>query len=104
MPLPKEGADHQGAVARRAQRCVPAVRPIAAAGTLLGCLPNNFVAVNAGSHLGDLRSLSDLYDPKLLAVGLVVGAIALAPVYLRRRHEQQPAAQAAPGAPAVAGG
>lgn len=30
------------------------------AGTLLGCLPNNFVAVNTGSHLGELRSLSDL--------------------------------------------
>lgn len=30
------------------------------AGTLLGCLPNNFFAVNAGSHLGELRSLSDL--------------------------------------------
>ncbi|KAI7841563.1 hypothetical protein COHA_004733 [Chlorella ohadii] len=31
-----------------------------ALGTLLGCLPNNFFAVNAGSHLGELRSLSDL--------------------------------------------
>ncbi len=39
------------------------------AGTLLGCLPNNFVAVNAGSRLGELQSLRDLYDPKMLGIG-----------------------------------
>lgn len=38
-------------------------------GTLLGCLPNNFVAVSAGSRLGELTSLSDLYDAKMVALG-----------------------------------
>ena len=38
-------------------------------GTLLGCLPNNFVAVSAGSRLGELQSLQDLYDIKLLLLG-----------------------------------
>ena len=39
------------------------------AGTFLGCLPNNFVAVSAGSKLGELQSLQDLYDRKLLLLG-----------------------------------
>ena len=39
------------------------------AGTLVGCLPNNFVAVNAGSRLGDMHQLSDLYDYKMLLLG-----------------------------------
>lgn len=39
------------------------------AGTLIGCLPNNFVAVSAGSRLGELVSLRDLYDRRLLLLG-----------------------------------
>jgi hypothetical protein len=35
----------------------------------VGCLPNNFLAVNAGSKLGELKSFTDLYDAKILLVG-----------------------------------
>lgn len=40
------------------------------AGTLLGCMPNNFVFCNAGNRLGELQSLRDLYDVKLLLIGM----------------------------------
>lgn len=39
------------------------------AGTLIGCLPNNFLAVNAGSKLGELKAFTDLYDAKIILVG-----------------------------------
>ncbi len=42
------------------------------AGTLIGCLPNNFVAVSAGSRLGELVSLRDLYDRRLLLLGVSI--------------------------------
>ena len=48
----------------------PTVQIFVLAGTFLGCLPNNFVAVSAGSKLGELQSLRDLYDRKLLLLGL----------------------------------
>ncbi|CAL5220013.1 g1958 [Coccomyxa viridis] len=60
------------------------LRPFALA-TFLGCLPNNFLAVNAGSKLGELKSFADLYDYKIVLAGCVVGAIALAPMLWRRR-------------------
>lgn len=69
-----------------------------ALGTLLGCLPNNAVAVNAGAHLSELQSLQDVYQPRLLLLGATVGAVALAPIYLQRRAEQAAAAQAAAAA------
>ena len=47
------------------------------AGTLVGCLPNNFVAVNAGSKLGELKSLADLYDIRLIMLGGGVGVLAM---------------------------
>lgn len=59
------------------------LRPFALA-TLLGCLPNNFLAVNAGSKLGELKSFSDLYDYKIILAGCVVGVIALAPMVWRK--------------------
>ena len=39
------------------------------AATFLGCLPNNFLAVNAGSKLGELKSFADLYDYKIVLAG-----------------------------------
>lgn len=69
-----------------------------ALGTLFGCLPNNIVAVNAGSHLGDLTSLGDLYSTKLVALGAGMGLAALAPTMLKQRHARQAAAAAAAGA------
>lgn len=57
------------------------------AGTLIGCAPNNFMAANAGDHLSDLDSLADLYNPRMLLLGLMVGAVALLPVYVKHRHK-----------------
>ncbi len=62
------------------------------AGTLLGCLPNNAVAVNAGAHLSELQSLGDLYSPRLLLLGAAVGAVAMTPILLQRRAQRQAAA------------
>jgi hypothetical protein len=39
------------------------------AGTFLGCIPNNFIAVNTGNKLGELKSLTSLYDTKQLLFG-----------------------------------
>lgn len=64
-----------------------------ALGTFIGCLPNNFMAVKAGDHLSELNTLSDLYDKKLITLGLIVGVVALVPVYLSHRHERQQAKQ-----------
>lgn len=58
------------------------------AGTLIGCAPNNFMAANAGDHLSELDSLADLYNPRMLLLGLTVGSVALLPVYLKHRHER----------------
>jgi uncharacterized membrane protein YdjX (TVP38/TMEM64 family) len=57
-------------------------------GTLIGCAPNNFMAANAGDHLSDLDSLADLYNPRMLLLGLTVGGVALLPVYVKHRHER----------------
>lgn len=58
------------------------------AGTLLGCAPNNFMAANAGDHLSDLDSLADLYNPRMLLLGLTIGFVALVPVYVKHRHQR----------------
>lgn len=57
-------------------------------GTLIGCAPNNFMAANAGDHLSDLDSLADLYNHRMLLLGLTVGIVALLPVYVKHRHER----------------
>ena len=47
------------------------------AGTLIGCLPNNFLAVHAGSKLQSLTSFRDLYSPVRALAGflsMIVGA------------------------------
>jgi hypothetical protein len=51
------------------------------------------MAVKAGDHLSELNTLSDLYDKKLITLGLIVGVVALVPVYLSHRHERQQAKQ-----------
>uniref|UniRef100_A0A383W526 Golgi apparatus membrane protein TVP38 n=1 Tax=Tetradesmus obliquus TaxID=3088 RepID=A0A383W526_TETOB len=58
-------------------------------GTLIGCAPNNFMAAHAGDHLSDLDSLADLYNPRMLLLGLTVGCIALLPVYMKHRHDKE---------------
>lgn len=64
-------------------------------GTLIGCLPNNIMAAHAGDHLSDLHSMADLYNPRVIALGLVVGCVALVPVWWKHRHERQQRAAAA---------
>lgn len=59
-----------------------------ALGTLLGCAPNNFVAVQAGASLHSMQSLADLYDRRVLGVGALAGLAALSPVLLKWRHER----------------
>lgn len=46
------------------------------------------MAANAGDHLSDLDSLADLYNPRMLMLGLTVGFVALLPVYIKHRHER----------------
>ena len=55
------------------------------AATLLGCAPNNFMAARAGDHLSELDDLSDLYDRRMLGLGVTIGAVALLPIWLKRR-------------------
>ncbi|KAL6770581.1 hypothetical protein ACKKBF_B31820 [Auxenochlorella protothecoides x Auxenochlorella symbiontica] len=55
-------------------------------GTLLGCMPNNFVAVGAGTRLSSMNSLADLYDARAILLGLGFGALALMSAWLQRRH------------------
>jgi len=55
------------------------------AGTFIGCIPNNFVAVNTGNKLGELNSLTELYDAKQILFGVGVGIVALLPIYWRRK-------------------
>ncbi|KAL3148829.1 hypothetical protein ABBQ32_001707 [Trebouxia sp. C0010 RCD-2024] len=55
-------------------------------GTMLGCLPNNFVAVSAGNWLVELNLLKDLYDGRLVLLGLAVGLTVLLPIFLRKLY------------------
>ncbi|KAK9838646.1 hypothetical protein WJX74_000581 [Apatococcus lobatus] len=65
-----------------------------AIGTVLGCIPNNFLAVNAGSKLKELRSLNELYDVKLMTIGAAVGVVAMLPIWLRRQDTSDTAGAA----------
>jgi len=53
------------------------------------------MAAHAGDHLSDLHSLGDLYNPRMIALGLVVGCVALLPVWWKHRHDKSQAAAAA---------
>eukprot|EP00195_Chlamydomonas_chlamydogama_P005060 CAMPEP_0202903622 /NCGR_PEP_ID=MMETSP1392-20130828/25438_1 /ASSEMBLY_ACC=CAM_ASM_000868 /TAXON_ID=225041 /ORGANISM="Chlamydomonas chlamydogama, Strain SAG 11-48b" /LENGTH=269 /DNA_ID=CAMNT_0049590887 /DNA_START=8 /DNA_END=817 /DNA_ORIENTATION=+ len=64
--------------------------------TLLGCAPNNFVAANAGARLGEIKSLSDLSDRRMLLLSGLVAVAALVPTLLTR-NQQQTAAKGAAG-------
>ena len=46
--------------------------------TLIGCAPNNFVAANAGAHLGELQSLADLASPRLMGIMALLGIAGVA--------------------------
>ena len=68
------------------------------AGTLVGCLPNNFLAVNAGNKLGELSSFADLYDIKIILLGGSMGVLAVLSVtwkHLAGKQEQRKLAREA---------
>ena len=56
-----------------------------ALGTLLGCLPQQTVAVRAGTTLGSLQSLHDLMDARVVAVLFLAGLALLVPSFLHSR-------------------
>lgn len=62
------------------------------AATLIGCAPNNFMASKAGDHLSEMNDLSDLYDSRMLGLGLTVGVVALLPILLQHRYDRREAA------------
>jgi hypothetical protein len=51
------------------------------------------MAARAGDHLSDLHSLADLYNPRMIALGLLVGCVALVPVWWKHRHDKSEAAR-----------
>lgn len=55
-----------------------------ALGSILGCLPNNFMAVKAGMHLSELGSLSELYDPNTIAIFAGIGFLVLLPALVTK--------------------
>ena len=77
------------------------------AGTLLGCLPNNFLAVNAGCKLGQLQSLADLADVRLLLIAAGVGVVVVLPVVGKqfwKKEEEEGGTLLAPIKQATSGG
>eukprot|EP00798_Chlamydomonas_sp_ICE-L_P010470 gene10470-8430_t len=55
--------------------------------TLLGCAPNNFMAARAGAQLGELQSMSDLYDKRMVGLLALVAVIAVLPIIVKARSE-----------------
>lgn len=53
--------------------------------TALGHQPMNFITVQTGAALSSLNSVADLYSPRNVAFLMAVGALALAPILLKRR-------------------
>jgi uncharacterized membrane protein YdjX (TVP38/TMEM64 family) len=56
-------------------------------GTLLGKLPATWIYANAGSHLANLRSLSDITSPGVISALTLLGLLALTPVIYKRMHK-----------------
>ncbi|GMH43458.1 hypothetical protein BSKO_11380 [Bryopsis sp. KO-2023] len=55
-------------------------------GTFFGCIPNNSIAVTAGSRLSEMKSLNELYSPRMLLFGCFAGCVAIAPVLLKMKQ------------------
>lgn len=58
-------------------------------------MPNNFLAVGAGTRMSSMESLVDLYDARAILLGLGVGALALLSAWLQRRSSEPDAAMPA---------
>eukprot|EP00884_Botryococcus_braunii_P002026 jgi/Botrbrau1/11824/Bobra.0224s0021.1 len=57
-------------------------------GTLLGCLPNNFLAVKAGTKLAEIKTFRDMFDMQVVAIGCMVVGVAIGSLFLKRRYER----------------
>jgi len=55
-----------------------------AVGSVFGCLPNNFMAVKAGLHLSEMKSLSELYDPNTIVLFAIIGFLAVLPALVSK--------------------
>jgi uncharacterized membrane protein YdjX (TVP38/TMEM64 family) len=56
-------------------------------GTLLGKLPATWIYANAGSHLANLHSISDIASPGVIGALTLLGLLALTPVIYKQMHK-----------------
>ena len=64
-----------------------------AAATAIGIVPGTFVFVNLGQALGNIESLTGLLSPELAGSLVLLAALALAPVVVRKIRSRHPAAR-----------
>jgi len=58
-------------------------------GTFIGIIPATFVYVNLGETLGRIDSLSGLVSPETIAAFVLLGLLALVPVFVRKWRAKQ---------------
>jgi len=58
-------------------------------GTLLGKLPATWIYANAGSHLANLQSLSDITSPRVLGALTLLSLLILTPVIYKKIQKQK---------------
>ncbi|VAH36349.1 unnamed protein product [Triticum turgidum subsp. durum] len=66
--------------------------------TLIGLIPAAYVTVRAGIALGELTSLSDLYDTQSVALLFLIGVVSVTPALLSKDEAQDTAPEIAAGA------
>ncbi|KAL5207965.1 hypothetical protein ABZP36_032400 [Zizania latifolia] len=57
--------------------------------TFIGLIPAAYVTVRAGIALGDLSSLSDLYDTQSIALLFLIGVVSVTPTLLSKNEKHQ---------------
>nr|ACG38114.1 gtk16 protein [Zea mays] len=67
-------------------------------GTLIGLIPAAYVTVRAGIALGELTSLSDLYDTQSIALLFLIGVVSVTPALLGKDEAQEKPPEMAVGA------
>eukprot|EP00267_Zea_mays_P030212 XP_008661595.1 uncharacterized protein LOC100273321 isoform X3 [Zea mays] len=67
-------------------------------GTLIGLIPASYVTVRAGIALGELTSLSDLYDTQSIALLFLIGVVSVTPALLGKDEAQEKPSEMAVGA------
>jgi uncharacterized membrane protein YdjX (TVP38/TMEM64 family) len=58
-------------------------------GTLLGKLPATWIYANAGSHLANMQSISDVTSPEMLGALTLLGLLVLTPVIYKQMRKQK---------------